>query len=309
MRTLSFLVLTVFVGLSQFGYGQGCSDAGFCSAGAMHGDYAGEAKWKNFVKLGVSYERGEQSTSIFSPQIEGRFLLDEDNMIQIKIPYLIASGNLGTNHGLSDFIVSYTRTVLNDDRNWRLQVTGGMRLAAGNANDELDGNSLPMPYQPSLGTYDLILGTAVTYKKTWLLAAGLQWPLIQNNNNAYNPLDWPDESGYYLSRELQRQPDVMLRLEKSFRWEKWSIRGGILPIYHLGDDTFETQPLADESPREVTSEGSQGLTLNLVGGIGYTIKDRWNVDLTIAAPAIVRETRPDGLTRSLVVLPSVQYAF
>ena len=81
-----------------------------------------------------------------------------------------------------------------------------------------------------------------------------------------------------------------------------TLKPNILAIYHLGEDGYENRLGQKES---IT--GSDGLTMN--AGIVATkrFKNNNQVEIVAAAPFIVRDTRPDGLTRSIVV--NVQYSF
>lgn len=73
-----------------------------------------------------------------------------------------------------------------------------------------------------------------------------------------------------------------------------------LPIYHLSNDKFTD---IDGIVQEI--EGSEGLTLNWNVYFDYSIKDNQNLQLILGAPFIVRDARPDGLTRSFIA--SVDY--
>ena len=69
----------------------------------------------------------------------------------------------------------------------------------------------------------------------------------------------------------------------------------MLFIYHLGEDTFENQ----FSQRE-TIEGSDGLTINGNLITSYQLNKRSALELSLATPFLIREIRPDGLTRGFV---------
>jgi hypothetical protein len=59
----------------------------------------------------------------------------------------------------------------------------------------------------------------------------------------------------------------------------------------------------------ITNEinGSEGLTLNINAIFTYQINSRNQFALNLAAPLVVRNSRPDGLTRSF--LSNFQYSF
>ena len=52
-------------------------------------------------------------------------------------------------------------------------------------------------------------------------------------------------------------------------------------------------------------EGSQGLTLNWNLYLDYELNNDQALQLNVGSPFIVRDTRPDGLTRSFVA--SLEY--
>lgn len=69
-----------------------------------------------------------------------------------------------------------------------------------------------------------------------------------------------------------------------------------MTIYHLTNDKY-TDALVVE--REI--DGSSGLTLNANAYLDYELNETSAVQLNLGVPLVVRETRPDGLTRGLVV--------
>jgi hypothetical protein len=69
-----------------------------------------------------------------------------------------------------------------------------------------------------------------------------------------------------------------------------------LPIYHLSNDKY-TNNLGIEN--EI--KGSQGLTLNGNAYLDYEINNKNALQLNVGMPFVVRDARPDGLTRSFVV--------
>jgi hypothetical protein len=62
-------------------------------------------------------------------------------------------------------------------------------------------------------------------------------------------------------------------------------------------------------PEVVEVDGSEGLTLNATVDARYRINERWAIELAYGSPLIVREERPDGLTRSMVLNVGLRYAF
>lgn len=283
-----------FIIISISGYTQGCSDAGFCSAGSMKS--GGEDENRDFT-FSLPYAMGEQGTVIITIQPEVNWRWGEKNNLQLKLPYMLTTGNLGNTHGLSDPILLYSRTLKQNKWKWIANVGG--RFAVNQSDKKNNNNeSLPMPYQTSLGTYDLIAGLSVL-SDNWQFAAGLQQPIIQNNQNSFihSPASSDRQLSYFESYSLLRKGDIMIRAERILNWNKWHFAGGFLPIYHLGNDQHET------SAGNLNIAGSKGLTLNMNVNLKYQIKEQSVFGFILATPLIVRDSRPDGLTRAFVASP------
>jgi hypothetical protein len=77
--------------------------------------------------------------------------------------------------------------------------------------------------------------------------------------------------------------------------KKLKLTPSILPIYHLANDKY-----TDEAGVEKEIIGSEGLTLNGNVYIDYQINQTNSIQVNMAMPFIVRDVRPDGLTRSFV---------
>ena len=66
----------------------------------------------------------------------------------------------------------------------------------------------------------------------------------------------------------------------------------MLFIYHLGKDNFE-----NTFGKRETIIGSDGLTINGNLISAYRINSKNSLELSLATPFVVRDIRPDGLTR------------
>jgi len=280
---------------------QGCSDAGFCTAGAMQSGRPVSDSVTTHSALGASATvgSGEKGTIIITPQLEGKFVLAQRSYVDVKLPFNFCSGNLGHHSGIGDIIATYSRILTADGMPVAITATIGGRIGLGNANATDRGMPLPMPYQSSLGTTDLIIGVGLVYHKYISIAAGYQQPVIQYNRNGYLPdiiyPDMPTGREYFASRDLGRRGDVLLRAEGHYQWNRWSVSGGPLFIDHLGEDRFTTQ-----SGDRASLKGSEGITLNIAGSLSYSLPSR-KIDLLVGTPFIVRDYRPDGLTRAWVI--------
>ncbi len=309
LSRILFLSATLGSGVSQL-YAQGCSDAGFCTSGAMQSAApASDSIARRLSSIAFSFTAGsgEQGTTILIPQLELVKSIGKKGFAELKLPYYYASGNLGRHAGMGDPLLTYTHEFIHRQQ-WSLYASGGVRISAGNAAARTDNDlPLPMPYQSNLGTTDIILGLSVGWKKYITVAAGYQQPVIQYNQNGYLPVSLPGaEQGYtdyFASRQLKRKGDVLFRAEGHYNWRKFSLSAGPLFIYHLGKDR-----ISNAYDMDVTPDGSEGLTLNIAGNAAWTGR-RWKADISAGTPLAVRSYRPDGLTREWVVTPRISYFF
>jgi hypothetical protein len=210
---------------------------------------------------------------------------------QIQLPYQINVGEFTTTAGMSDPIFTLSHD-LGNYSSARFNINVGFKIPSGSANLEGEGVPLPMPYQVSLGTYDLMLGFAFTYNR-FLAAVGFQQPLNANRNQyTGQPIG---NVVFDNTRNFMRRPDLTIRVAQGFEWKKFIFSAGVLPILHLGNDTYESDFM-----ERVEIKGSAGLTLNINGSAAYQLPNSLLL-LDLAAPAIVRTARPDGLTRSFLM--------
>lgn len=282
---------------------QGCSDAGFCTIGAMKAG-GNTANRNNSIGLSYGINSGEEGTSILIPQLELSGSIGKKGYIEANIPFVIASGDLGSNASLGDLILTYTRQ-LRSKEPIVINGTIGTRISTGNADATDKGIALPMPYQSNLGTTDLILGLSVKWEKYISAAIGYQQPIIQYNENGYLPTNLSGNAtgDYFPSRQLDRKGDILLRIQGHLTLKKFGIAAGPLFIYHLGEDIIT---LTNGS--ELSLTGSNGLTLNITANAYYQT-NRWRADVSVGTPTIVRDSRPDGLTRSFTLVPRITYIF
>jgi hypothetical protein len=286
---------------------QGCSDAGFCTAGALYSSVELDTatQYRNSLGTSISIGRGEQNSTIVIPQLEYQHFWGKKVLIEVTLPYYIASGNLGSNSGIGDPIITLTRSFIRKE-GLNLAATLGVRIGTGAANAE-DKLSLPMPYQRSLGTTDLILIVKADWKNFLSISTGYQQPLVQYNENDYNaeayPLEGNGYNNYFSSSNLKRKGDILLRVDGHYQRKQFRISAGPLLICHLGKDSA-----TDLSGKEYAIEGSDGITLNITAGLQYTF-GRFVAGLTGGVPVITRKNRPDGLTRSWIFTPGLSYTF
>jgi hypothetical protein len=295
------VLLSLLLGMTFFSYAQGCSDAGFCTINSLKGDQEmGADLLKNQFRTGFSYGQADNQVEVWSGFVEYMRYFSEQFNISLKAGYMAQSNDLASSSGFSDVFLTGNYMVNS------LAFTGGVKIPLQDGNLLKDGKALPMDFQPSLGTFDLILGTAYAWKKFHFMLA-LQQPLSQNKNTFLNT-DYPPNnafSGYISTNNYNRKGDLLFRLTYQLPLtERLTLVPAILPIYHLGDDSYK-----DAAGNEVVLKGSQGLTFNGNLFVNFDLNDRSMIQLSFAAPFVTRDLRPDGLTRSFVAGLEYQIKF
>jgi hypothetical protein len=185
-----------------------------------------------------------------------------------------------------------------------MNMTLGTKFPLSDGNAKKDGLSLPMDYQSSLGTVDLIVGLGFSYENL-RVALALQQPLSQNSNEFLSE-NYPTESKlskFQSTKDFERSGDLILRLSYPITLnDALVLTPSLLPVYHLSNDSF-----TDTKGNKLDIEGSQGLTLNTNVFLDYQLSDTYSMRLNAALPLVVRDERPEGLTRSFVAGLSVSY--
>jgi hypothetical protein len=94
-----------------------------------------------------------------------------------------------------------------------------------------------------------------------------------------------------------RSNDILLRVSYPVLLNsKIKLTPSLLPIYHLTNDRYR-----DQNNNEYEIIDSKGLTLNTNLHVDYIINQRQSIFFNVAFPILIRESRPDGLTRSFVL--------
>ena len=113
-----------------------------------------------------------------------------------------------------------------------------------------------------------------------------------------------EDRGVAVQQCPRRLGGWVLRAQRAFRLGKVAITPGLLGIYRINEDS-----IVDETYTRVSVEGSSGLTLNLTANVDVPLGDRTALGLVYGSPLVVRDVRPDGLTRSMVVGATVRWRF
>lgn len=289
---------------------QGCSDAGFCTAGSLKTININSDSIKNSLNFSLNYSQGERGTVIIVPQFEPTVKTSENSFVQIKIPYFYINGKLSNTKGLGDVLINYNY-IFDSVVKYKFSLTGGVKIASGSASLKSDGICLPMPYQVSLGTTDFIGGFRIFLKQNFTISLGIQIPIFNINQNSFDSAAFKffgkrdnleNSNNYFISSGLKRKSDLMMRIDKTFIFNKSSVSIGLLPIYHLGKDEVKTNNL-----NNVFDKKSKGLTLNINAGGNIKISNKLNTNIVAAMPLITRKSRPDGLTRKFIAMFSFNY--
>lgn len=328
----ALLLAPVLLVTLHHAHAQGCSDAGVCTAGPLgeaplllRDSASVTAEPRHLLRFTFSYAVGEQGTTVIQEVAEVSLGLTRRLGLQLRLPFQQASGELGQVNGVGDPVATLSYAVWRRDPHrldggrprWagarRLDVLLGVKAPSNKADaTTADGKPLPMPYQTSLGTIDLLAGLSYRHDR-WSLALAYQHVLKNTNENGFTHERWMDDMralGYFESPFLERANDAVARLQYAVPVGRVTVQPGLLAIVHLGQD----RRLASSGniigfPGTEAVAGSEGLTLNVTVDARWRMSDRWALELSYGSPLVTRTVRPDGLTRSLVANLGLAYRF
>ncbi|WP_370089657.1 hypothetical protein [Ekhidna sp.] len=319
MRTYRHLfVLSLFLLSTTCIYAQGCSDAGFCTMGAMKPDqnYSKRIAIK-LRSIEFNYYKGTSLLTpiIYAATIDFNLGINDYSSFQIKLPYQWVNGTLGETAGLGDISMSYTR-LLKSSEKWNINGTLGAKIPTNDANKTVNNEHtggvdapIHMYYQQSLGSYDAIAGISAI-SRNWLFATGIQIPLTRNGNQFLwsGFPNYPDREyieQYNVGHNLLRGIDVMLRVEKNWRFTNFNFSLGALPIYRIIKDEAENTTTGEREKLDNTT----GLALSILGSFGYHFDVNNSIKIIKGVKLVDRDFNPDGLTRDEVLSVSYVYKF
>ena len=295
-----FLISAIIL-ISNFAFAQGCSDAGICSIG--HGFQSTDKDVKNSIEIATIFGAGESDVKYFSPYISYTRQINDKIELSTKVTFSTASGSFGTRGAFGDaFLIGKYSFAAKNNTQWSTLL--GWKLPFTSSNLKINGYSLPLDYQSSLGTFDLFLGTNFKYRK-WDFNAALQIPVFNNNKNSYFAA-YSGTDDFPTTNLFERKSDALFRATYTLNTknQKFSFKPNVLFIYHLGEDSFE-----NIFGKRENFVGSEGLTINGNLISTYNISEQKSIELSIAAPFVVRDIRPDGLTRSFVLALHYKISF
>ena len=259
----------------------------------------------------LSFYRG---TTTLTPIVKSvtadlNFTLNSRNSFQVKLPYQWIDGRLANTAGLGDISVCFTRNLINTEA-FSINLSLGAKIPTNNSDKEAQGGfPLPMYYQTSLGTYDGIAGVSLITRK-WLFATGIQVPFNENKNQfLWGRWNGSDVSMAYIeeyasANNLKRGTDVMLRVERNFRFSRLNFSVGLLPIYRIIHD--EIEPAVGQ---RLKPDGTTGMALSGIATMGYSFSVRNGIKILVGRKITQRDENPDGLTRHLVTSATYFYRF
>ncbi|HOY42438.1 MAG TPA: hypothetical protein PLX60_11265 [Chitinophagales bacterium] len=315
------ILLLAMVSSFAYAYAQGCSDAGFCTLGSLKSNFdfdnkdssiIEEKELKNTIGVGFSYGLGEDFNNNFNPFLVYNRKLSKHVDLNAKLTSAFIQGKIANVNYLSDIYIATNTTITIKDKKpklkQRLNVIGGIKIPFSIANFKKNGIALPLAYQPSLGTFDIIAG--VNYiVRGFEINGAFQIPVAQINKNSYfkeySTFSFNDGKSTFASTNLfKRKPDFLFRFAYIFHTKnyKWLFKPNLLNIVHLGKDTY-----VDIYGKKQKIDGSEGYTLNAALNITYLINKHHNLELSAGTPLVVRKVRPDGLTRKVAI--ALEYHF
>lgn len=291
-KEITILATALFL-FNSAAHSQGCSDAGFCTINSLkpHGDESHQPL-NHQIKVGFFSGKADNNINVYGNYLEYNRILTKHFSLDTKLTTLGQTGNGISVFGISDLFVNGNYSVAD-----HLNLTLGAKIPLSDGGRSRNNLPLPMDYQASLGTFDLILGIGYQLGRLQM-AVATQLPLNQNKNQ-FTASQYPSGSSlttFQPTANFKRSGDVLLRfsypitITPSFR-----ITPSVLPIYHLANDTYTS-----ETGVETEITGSKGLTFNSNIYFDYEINHRHALQLNVSKPFVVRDARPDGLTRSFV---------
>jgi hypothetical protein len=286
---------------------QGCSDAGVCTIHSIKSGLtsaSGLKATKNELSISTGFARGERGTNILTSQIEYSHRFKNDISITGKMNYYSIKGELASTNGPGDIFLSFEKGFSKGEK-WKKSIFGGLKIPLDDANQKKNSLGLPMVYQPTLGTTDLLTGINISSSQ-WGFALAYQQPLTSNNKNSFLASEYPPghtAMKYPSTNQFNRKSDLVARIVRNFNAKtRFTFQPGLLGIYHTGTDSY-----LDESGNKISIDGSEGLTINALLNLVFRPGKKSNITISSGTPLIVRSVRPDGLTRKFVL--SLEYAF
>ncbi|MDO5104454.1 hypothetical protein [Capnocytophaga sp.] len=293
----SFLMAIVFC---QTAVSQGCSDAGFCTINKAKPVNFWERlePVKNQIKAGFFFGEGDKDVNVWGNYLEYNRQFSEKVSFDVRLTSIAQNGNGIHSFGLSDVLLSGNYQLTE-----RLGFTLGTKIPLSDGNKKYQNLSLPMDYQSSLGSLDVIVALSYQIRKLHLVFAWQQ-PVLQNKNEFLAEIQTNELlKKFHSTRNYKRSSDILFRVSYPISLtNKLTFTPSVLPVYHLTNDYFTN--ISDEKQAIL---GSKGLTLNGNIYLDYQFNAKNSLQLNAGMPFIARKVRPDGLTRHFIA--NLEYKF
>ncbi len=301
MKNSFKILVTVLLFVNLISFAQGCSDAGFCSLTSHDNS---EKTTKNSIEAGFVFAAAEKDVTVFSQYITYSREFNSKFSMSFKATSSVSNGSFGTRGNFGDAFITgnYKLKSKVEDKKW--SIISGIKIPFTSANNKINEFPIPLVYQSSLGTFDLILGTNYNFKK-WDFNAAVQIPVININKNSFVK-EFSGTNLFETTNLFERKSDGLLRATYSHKTKngKFVFKPNILFLYHFGEDTYQ-----DTFGNRQSINGSSGITINGNLIANYKLNSNSSLETSLATPFVVREERPDGLTRKFTAGLSYKYNF
>lgn len=287
--------LLIVLGLISFNiHSQGCSDAGFCNLQNAK-EVDNFLTKQHAITFGAGYGLGLETISVAGTYLEYGYSANNNLSFSSRLTYQNTTGSFGSYGALGDVFLTANYKITNiNDVDFRLLLGGKIPLNAANATNDAS-QALPMIYQSSLGTYDLIIGTSMLFSEKWDVSIAFQIPIINKNENQFSGNFVTLANNPLQSVGFNRKSDGLLKIGYIYDIPESRITliPNLLSVFHLGKDSF-----VDSSNNQISINDSQGVTINCVLNAVWTLKDDSQFVVALATPSPIRTaSRPDGLIR------------
>lgn len=294
MKNLKYFIIVFFAFNFTNSFSQGCSDAGFCSINKSLEDH--DTAKKSSIEFGTVYAGAEQDVTVFSQYVTYSRDINANFSVSFKVTAATAKGSFGTRGNIGDTFIIGNYKLKSKSEVRKTALLFGIKAPFTSANNKINGYSIPMVYQSSLGTFDLLGGINVNYKK-WDFNAAFQIPVVNINKNSYES-SFSGTTLFPSTNLFRRKSDGLLRATYTIKTndEKFTFKPNILLIYHFGQDSFE-----NVFGKRENIIGSDGATLNGNLIANYKLNKNSSLETSLAAPFVIRDVKPDGLTRKYTI--------
>ena len=223
------LLLIIAIGICSNSFAQGCSDAGICSIG--NGFQTTDKELKNGIEVGSIIGAGEADVTYISPYITYTRTINERLSLSSKVTYSVAGGSFGQRGAFGDaYLIGNYNWKPKTNTQWSSLL--GLKIPFTSSNLKINELSIPLDYQSSLGTFDLITGLNLNYKK-WDFNTAVQIPVFNNNKNSYFK-EFSNTDDFTSTNLFERKSDALFRTTYTFQTsnKKFTFKPNGLFMYH-----------------------------------------------------------------------------